>query len=304
MSAGETSNVLAVGSKGRLQLGLNLPTWENRHGQVADWAQIQELAKLAEHAGIDTLWVPDHIAIGPHVVCTSYRNPALLAKMATTLDEVSSGRLLLGLGSGLPELDASWGIFGYPTDHPVSRFEEAVEIIARLLREGYLDFQGRYYQVRDCELRPRGRRRNGPPIWIAAKGPRMLRLVARWADAFNYQAPGATPSEVAEVFTHLDDVCRELGRDPATLVRTAYTLITFAQPDSEMTGPRAQAVRGSPEEIAAHLHAFHAVGVQHLTCWIDAGDDPELRTFFPLLTARGLEQFVPVIEALRKLENT
>ena len=328
MASDETRSVLPGGSPSRLQLGLNLPTWEDRHGGVMRWPQLLAFARLIEQADIDTLWVPDHlqprpdlgfwecwtvlaalaqatsrIALGPHVVCTSFRNPALLAKMAATLDEVCGGRLVLGLGSGLPELDASWRVFGYPTDRPVSRFAEAVEIIARLLREGALDFQGTYYRVRGCKLRPRGPRPAGPPIWVAAKGPRMLELAARWADAINYQAPGTMPAGLAEPFAFLDAACREYGREPATLLRTAYTLITFAESGRDSTGPRAQALHGSPEEIANGLHAFRRAGVQHLTCWIDAGDDPALRTFFPLLTPRGLERFVPVVAALRKLEE-
>src|SRR3712207_3157409 len=161
---------------GRLQLGLNLPTWGVEPGRAPRWAGIQALARSAEAAGADTLWVPDHLqvrqgvgfwecwtiltalaqvtsraTIGPHVACTGFRNPALLAKMATTLDEVCGGRLLLGLGCGLPQVDASWHVFGYPSDHAVGRFAEAVEIVARLLREGHLDFQGTYYRVRGCE---------------------------------------------------------------------------------------------------------------------------------------------------------
>ena len=210
MTSAEARSTPPVTSVGTLQLGLNLPTWEDRHGQAMRWPQLLELATLIDQVDVATLWVPDHlqirpdrgfwecwtvlaalaqattrITLGPHVICTSFRNPALLAKMAATLDEVCGGRLVLGLGSGLPELDASWRLFGYPTDHPVSRFAEAVEIIARLLRDGMVDFHGAYYHVDACDLRPRGPRPTGPPIWIAARGPRMLRLAARWADAVN-----------------------------------------------------------------------------------------------------------------------
>ena len=102
------------------------------------------------------------MTLGPFVACTSFRNPALLAKMADTLDEVSGGRLILGLGAGWhqPEFDA----FGYPWDHLVGRFEEALRVIVPLLREGHVDFRGQYYVARECELRPRGPRSSGPPI--------------------------------------------------------------------------------------------------------------------------------------------
>jgi alkanesulfonate monooxygenase SsuD/methylene tetrahydromethanopterin reductase-like flavin-dependent oxidoreductase (luciferase family) len=317
----------AVSIPGRLQLGLNLPTWEDQHGRAPRWSDVQALARDAEAAGIDTLWVADHlqprqhlgfwecwtllaavaqvtrrVTLGPHVTCTSFRNPSLVAKMATTLDEVSGGRLLLGLGAGFPEFDTGWQIYGYPTDHVVGRFAEAAEIIARLLHEGNLDFAGTFYQVHGCELHPRGPHPGGPPIWIAGGKPRMLGLAARWADAFNYQPPGATPSDLSGVFARLDDACRAIGRDPATVLHTAYTLISFAEPGSATTGPRARALYGTPEDIAEQLRTFHAAGVRHLTCWIDDGDIDELRSFYPLLTPRGLERFEAVLQALRTSE--
>ena len=117
------------------------------------------------------------------MACTGFRNPAILAKMADTLDEVSDGRVVLGLGAGWhePEYDA----FGIPYDHRVGRFEEALAIIVPLLREGRVDFQGQYYQARDCVLAPRGPRRRGPPILIGAQRPRMLALAARYADLYD-----------------------------------------------------------------------------------------------------------------------
>ena len=231
------------------------------------------------------------IHLGPLVACGSFRNPALLAKMADTLDEVSGGRLILALGAGWhqPEYTA----FGYPYDHRVSRFEEALQIIVPLLREGQVDFQGRYYQARDCQLLPRGPRRAGPPIVIGAQGPRMLRLVARWADRYDgdYQV-SAEP--ILAKFAALDAVCREVGRDPGTMGRGAGIRIAFtdgpgAVTDYEFGGMLMAAHRGSPEEILAHLRAFAAAGVEHLTC--NVVDPPGVR---------GLERLAPLIEALRR----
>jgi len=172
-----------------LKVGLFLPLWEERtSGTVPSWTEILARAKAAEAVGVDSLWVPDHLIIrfpdaepegvwegwsflaalaastervelGQLVTCTAFRNPALLAKMADTVDEISGGRLTLGLGAGWhePEFQA----FGYPFDHRVSRFEEAVTIIHGLLKYGQIDFAGAYYQARDCELRPRGPRTGG-----------------------------------------------------------------------------------------------------------------------------------------------
>ena len=170
-------------------------------GKTPRWPDLRDMALAAEAVGFDTLFVPDHllfrqsptdnaiqvempagktrgaweawtvlcalaaatsrIELGPFVACNSFRNPALLAKMAVTLDEVSDGRLVLGIGAGWHEPE--YHAFGYPYDHRVGRFEEALQIIAPLLREGRVDFEGRYYQARDCEIAPRGPRPAGPP---------------------------------------------------------------------------------------------------------------------------------------------
>src|SRR5215207_5048830 len=204
----------------RLQLGLLLRTGEQSEpaGRIIGWSELREMTEMAEAVGFDTIWVADHlifrnagsvvmepgtsrgpheawtllsaiaavtstVTLGPLVACNSFREPALLAKMADTLDDVSGGRLLLGLGAGwhMPEYTA----FGFPFDHLAGRVDEALQIIVPLLKGQKVTFHGRYYNVDDAELRPRGSRPGGPPIWIGAKGPRMLRLVAQYADAYN-----------------------------------------------------------------------------------------------------------------------
>ena len=176
------------------------------------WSDIRELARLGEEVGFDSLWVCDHLInhwpdgssrgawecwsdlaalaavtergeLGTLVVCTAFREPSLLAKMADTIEEISGGRLILGIGAGWNE--AEFRAFGYSFAHRVSRFEEALTIISGLLRDGHCDFQGEYYQVRDCELRPRGPRPEGPPILIGSNAPRMLGLLVRHGDAWN-----------------------------------------------------------------------------------------------------------------------
>ena len=171
-----------------LKVGIFLPFGELMlDGATPRWADLLAMARLAEDAGFDSLWLGDHLLmpfpahpsgaigawdcwsllaalaagtrraeLGPLVLCTGYRNPALLAKMADMVEEISGGRLVLGLGAGWAE--GEHRAFGYPFDHRASRFEEAVQIIQGLLREGHVDFAGRYYQAHDCELRPRGPR--------------------------------------------------------------------------------------------------------------------------------------------------
>lgn len=324
--AGANDPATRTTGAGPLKLGIELTTREGRMpgGRAATWPEIRAMAKLAEQVGFETLFLEDHllqrgldyfgraigettgfwdcwtlmgalaeaterVAIGPYVACCSFRNPALIAKMADTFDEISGGRLLLGLGAGWhePEYDA----FGFPFDHRVSRFEEALQIIVPLLREGRVDFQGRFYSARDCELRPRASARpNGPPIWIGGKGPRVLRLTARYADGYDTYGH-LTLDTAQERYANLEAACRDVGRDPATIVRSVATYVTLPGPDGDLTGLREQALIGPPDELARRLLAFKTLGVEHLTCIISPGD------------IRGIERFAPVVEALRRAEQ-
>jgi len=173
------------------------------------YSAIREFAQLIEARGLDSVWVFDHllfrrpqqptaggweawtvlsalaeatqrVELGMLVAAAPFRNPAVFAKMLATLDEVSNGRMIAGLGAGWhqPEFDA----FGIPFDHRVSRFEEAVQIIKPLLRDGRVDFTGRFYQAPNCELLPPGPRPAGPPLLLAGVQPRMLDIIARHAD--------------------------------------------------------------------------------------------------------------------------
>jgi alkanesulfonate monooxygenase SsuD/methylene tetrahydromethanopterin reductase-like flavin-dependent oxidoreductase (luciferase family) len=302
---------------GRVRLGLFLQPLEGWLGEpgLPGWAELRALAREAEAMGFDCLFVPDHllirgspywgipagetrgtweawtllaalaeatsrIGLAPFVAAAAFRHPAVLAKMAATLAEVSGGRLILGLGSGshLPEHPA----FGLPDDHLVSRFEEALQIVVPLLRDGRVDFQGRYYTARDCELRPPARP-GGVPIWIAAFRPRMLGLTARWGDGL-VTAWHARPEALREPFGILDAACRAAGRDPRALARVVGTIVSF-RAETRFTR---EVLRGTTEELAAALDAFRATGVDHLVCMLDPRD------------ARGLERFAPVVAAWRR----
>ncbi len=256
---------------------------------VRGYGEVREMALQVEAEGLDSLWVPDHllyrsspgetrgiweawtflsslaeatnrVELGPLVACTQFRNPAILAKMAITLDEVSEGRLTLGLGAGWNEPE--FRAFGMPFDHLVGRFEEAVRIIKPLLRDGFVDFQGTYYQARDCEIKPRGRRLSGPPLLIAGWRPRMLRLVARYADIWN---TGYALPSFSEPYERLLAACAEEGRDPSTLEMTHEILLDF--PDLRETPIASNVVsilRGSTEEIAQALLQYEQLGIGHL----------------------------------------
>jgi alkanesulfonate monooxygenase SsuD/methylene tetrahydromethanopterin reductase-like flavin-dependent oxidoreductase (luciferase family) len=329
-----------------MRLGVMLPIGSGAFGdgQPIRWRDLREYARTAEAVGFDTLLVPDHllfrrspptnalqvamepgrtrgiweawtllsalaeatgrIRLGPLVACTAFRNPALLAKMADTLDEISDGRLILGLGAGWhePEYEA----FGYPYDHRVGRFEEALRIIVPLLRKGRVDFEGQYYRARACELLPRGPRPGGPPILIGAQGPRMLGLAAQHADIYDadYQL---TPEAVTERMGALDAACAAVGRDPRAVRRWAGTRVAIVASDGrpdpgsaqvgpargpvadyEVGGMRMTVRRGRLEEIEAHLGALRATGIEHLT--LSLVHPPGLR---------GLERIAPVLQARR-----
>ena len=183
-----------------LKVGIQLPEVERE----VRWPELLDMIRAIEDGGFDSIWLGEHllyrwsdrpepagpweawtmlagvaavtsrVEFGPLVACTGFHNPALLAKQAATIDEISGGRLILGLGAGWNETE--FRAFGFPFDHRVDRFEEAFTIIRTLLREGAIDFDGRFYQARDCELRPRGPRPGGPPLLIGSNGPRMLRI--------------------------------------------------------------------------------------------------------------------------------
>jgi alkanesulfonate monooxygenase SsuD/methylene tetrahydromethanopterin reductase-like flavin-dependent oxidoreductase (luciferase family) len=303
-----------------MQIGLMLRSAEHNAGRVIRWAELRDLAQAAERVGVDSLWVPDHLlfrtsgeivvpgggtsgiwegwtlitalsqateraTIGPFVACTSFRNPALLAKMADTLDEVSAGRLILGLGAGWHEPE--YQAFDYPFDRRVSRFEEALQIIVPLLREGHVDFEGRFYRARDAELRPRGPRPHGPPIWIGARKPRMMRLAARYADAFNTdQLLEPTNLDVPRaMFAELDQAARAVGRDPAAIRRTSGCFVALEGAEAEPGGVPPGALRGSTDTIVEWLHRLRATGVDHCTFWL-----------LPW-TVAGVEQLGRIVEA-------
>jgi alkanesulfonate monooxygenase SsuD/methylene tetrahydromethanopterin reductase-like flavin-dependent oxidoreductase (luciferase family) len=204
--------------------------------------------------------------------------------MADTIDEISGGRLILGLGAGWhePEFDA----FGYPFDHRASRFEEAIQIIHGLLRTGHVDFEGTYSQARDCELRPRGPRPEGPPIMIGSTGERMLRLAGRYADQWNSDWRNR-PENLIPLIAKVRAGCEAVGRDPATMVLTAGAQIDLpghseGRRDIDGLPP----VSGTPEELAEHLRAYARLGIAHVQIL------PEPNT------AATIEALAPMLEAL------
>ena len=278
-----------------MKIGVMLPIAETDQGAMRRYAEIREAALSAEREGFDSVWLADHllfqwedqptrgiweswtllaalaeatdrVGIGALVMCTAFRNPALLAKMADALDEVSGGRLVLGLGAGWHEPE--FRAFGYPFDHLASRFEDALRIIVPLLRTGAVDYRGDYEQAVDCVSRPRGPRPSGPPILIGASRPRMLRLTAEFADAWNTCWLGRA-NELAEKRAPIEAACADVGRDPATLDLTVGQIVTFPNlaDEDEIPGGRERFLFETPEALAAEWSAFAGQDVRHLIVW-------------------------------------
>jgi len=275
-----------------MKVGLMLPIGEQEKSrQTLPWPELRELALAAEESGLDSIWAADHlifredgstsgihecwtilaavaaitrrVEIGPLVLALPFRNPALTAKMATAFDEVSGGRLVLGVGCGWhePEFDA----FDFPFDHRVGRFEEALGVLLRLLREGHVEVEGRWHRA-DAELLPPGPRPNGPPILIAGKRPRMLRLVARHADSWNAAWYGRREEagELEQRIALLREACAAEGRDPSTITLTAGLFVSFPtmqQPADE--DPPENAISGDVEQVGRALAAYRELGIEH-----------------------------------------
>jgi probable F420-dependent oxidoreductase len=304
------------GRPGRpLKVGVQLPEveWEAR------WTDLRAIAVRAEELGFDSVWYGDHllyrrpgddrargpweawtvlaglaattsrILLGPLVAATAVHAPAMLAKQAATVDEISGGRLVLGLGAGWNETE--FAAFGFPFDRRISRFAEAFTIIRTLLREGAIDFEGEFFTARDCELVPRPRP-GGPPLMIGSTGPRMLEIAAPHVDSWNawFDAFDNRPAGIAPLRERVDAAARAAGRDPASIERTVAVQVRLPGGRGRASGdpapPSIPPVEGRPDEIAAVLRAFAAEGIAHVQLVVDP------------ITLASLDALAPVLEDL------
>jgi alkanesulfonate monooxygenase SsuD/methylene tetrahydromethanopterin reductase-like flavin-dependent oxidoreductase (luciferase family) len=260
-----------------VRVGLSLPQRAADGG--GDWPAIRALAVLAEASGADSLWVADHfldrrpgadsgiheafgllsavaavtsrVELGPLVAATSFRSPGLLAKVAATLDLVAEGRVTLGVGCGWHEPE--YRAFGYPFDHRVGRFEESIAVVRRLLDGERVTYRGEWVTVDDAVLLPAPERRI--PLLVAAEGPRMLRLAARYGDAWQAAWFGLPDAAFREQRARLDEACDLEGRDAVPAVYAGIE-VAADSPDPH--------VRPDPSAIADALGAWAAEGVVHV----------------------------------------
>jgi alkanesulfonate monooxygenase SsuD/methylene tetrahydromethanopterin reductase-like flavin-dependent oxidoreductase (luciferase family) len=278
------------------------------------WPEIKSMVQQAETIGFDSVWIGDHllyrdpdkgargpweawtmlagiaaatnrITIGPLVACTSFHNPAMLAKMAATVDEISGGRLILGLGAGWNETE--YRAFGFPYDRRVARFAEAFTIIRSLLREGHVDFSGDFYSAPDCELVPRPRP-GGPPLLIGSSGDRMLAITLPHVDAWNvwYTETRNRPEGVLPLREKVDAACRAVGREPGKVQRTVAVLVRLPGGAGRSSGGdwgEVAPLTGGPQTIADGLRAYAREGIGHVQLVLDPITQASLEALAPVL---------------------
>jgi F420-dependent oxidoreductase-like protein len=291
--------------------------------QHTAWDELVAVARLIDDCGYDSLWLIDHqlpaasasmagsqfdawtalaalamatdrVTLGTLVTCNNFRNPALLAKIVTTVDHISGGRAALGIGAGWFEQEHR--AFGWPFPSPgerLDRLEEAVQVIRKAWTEGQPTFAGKYYTLDFGEpwayqdgtpvspanapaIGPRPVQQPGPPLIVGGSGEkRTLRIVARHADEWN---TAGTPAFIAQKAETLAAHCEAVGRDPSTIARSAYAQViiddsrerveALIERRAALTGSSVEAVRerviaGAPGDILDQLAAYAAVGIGH-----------------------------------------
>jgi probable F420-dependent oxidoreductase len=296
-----------------LGVGVQLPEVERE----VRWPELRAIARTAEEAGFDSIWLGDHllyrdasgetrgpweawttlaglaeaterVTLGPLVAATAFHAPFMLAKLAATVDEISGGRLVLGLGAGWN--DVEFEALGAPFDHRIARFEEAFTIVRTLLAEGAIDFEGTYVSARDAELVPRPARPDGPPLLVGSIGPRMLAITLPYVQAWNawYADTRNTPQGVLPLVELVDDAARAAGRDPTEIERTVAVQVRMPGGTGRIMGdadPRMQVVplSGTPAEIAEGLRAYARAGIGHVQLVVDPITEASVAALAPML---------------------
>ena len=297
-----------------MRVGIQLPEVEREVG----WPEFRDIAVTAEQSGFDSVWVGDHllfrdeatgargpweswsslaalaeatskVELGPLVAATSFHSPAMIAKKAATVDEISGGRLILGLGAGWNK--AEYEAFGFPYDNRVSRFEEALIIISTLVREGAIDFSGQFYELRDMDLLPPAR--PDMKLMVGSNGPRMLRIAAPYVDMWNtwHVWFGNHPSGLVPLMAELEAACADVGRDPDEIEKTAAVYVELSRGEGRVAGsedrPQAEPIQGSHEEIARGLAGFEAAGLDHIQVVLDPIDAAAVEELAEILQMEG-----------------
>jgi probable F420-dependent oxidoreductase len=267
-----------------LRIGIQLPEVE----RDVRWPEYVAMARAGEAAGFDSMWLGDHllyrgdgrpergpweawtllsalaavterIDLGPLVACLAFHPPGLIATMAATVDEVSGGRFVLGVGAGWNEPE--FRAFGIPFDHRVSRFEESFEIVRRLLAGERVTLDGRFCRADDAVLLPKPARR--PPIMVGSAGRRVLSIALPHVDAWNtwYDNFGNTPEGFAALNARVSDAAVQVGRRPEDVERSACVLVVLDRAAGDRPIEKGfPPLEGSPERIAGGLRDLAEAG--------------------------------------------
>jgi alkanesulfonate monooxygenase SsuD/methylene tetrahydromethanopterin reductase-like flavin-dependent oxidoreductase (luciferase family) len=299
-----------------IEVGLVLPLLEPPDaGHKPTWAEISHLAVMAEDIGFDTVWTTDEIIwrfdewpdpkgwwecltmTGAVAACTSsvkvgtwvmsalHRNPGMVVRAAETLDEISAGRFVLGLGAG--HLNGGAKEFGYPPDKTVSRYAEALQVILPLLRDETVTFEGEFHRATEAEVRPRGPRPGRIPLMLGGHSPRTMRLSAIHADIWSaFATTSSMPEAFAPLIEQLDELCNETGRDPQSIGRSVGVFVESGNSKSVEAMGFGEAISGSVEQMSDTFARFGEAGVTR----VEVMPWPN--------TAATVEQLAPVIAAV------
>jgi alkanesulfonate monooxygenase SsuD/methylene tetrahydromethanopterin reductase-like flavin-dependent oxidoreductase (luciferase family) len=287
-------------------VGVQLPEVE----RVVRWSEYRAMARAAEEVGFNSIWLGDHllyrdsrgergpwdvwtmlsglaaettrVQVGPLVACTAFHPPGILARMAAAVDEISDGRLIVGVGAGWNETE--FRAFGLPFDARVARFAEAFEIVRRLLAGERVSVSGGFHSVEDAVLLPPAARR--PPLMIGTRGPRLLELTLPHVDAWNtwYEWYGNTPRGFAELNREVDRIAAKAGREPSEIVRSACVLVVLDRASDER---RVETAAPPVERDLAN----------HLRRLADAGADEAILVVSPI-NARSIHMLAAELDAL------
>jgi len=280
-----------------MRVGIQLPEVERE----VRWREVAAIARAAEESGFESIWVGDHllyrgagrpergpwdawtqlaalavvtsrVRLGPLVAATPFHPPGVIARMAASIDEVSGGRFVLGLGAGWNEPE--FRAFGFPFDKTVSRFAESFEIVRRLLAGEHVTFEGEFQSVDDAVLLPPPART--VPIMLGSNGAKMLGIALPFVDAWNtwFTSYGNTAEGFASLRGDVDAACVRAGRDPGELTHSACVLVKVG----EGAGERPNDVPPiALKDLAAHLRVLGEAGADEAILVLDPIDERSTR---------------------------